>query len=94
MPAEKKKPVVAQAVTWRKAGDEAVILDLETSEYYSANDTGTFIWELLAAGKNSEKIAQALAAEYGITEAKAAEDTAGFLSDLAKLKIISREAGK
>lgn len=94
MAGAKKNGVISQAVTWRKTGDEAVILDLETSEYYSANETGTFIWELLSEGKSPEKIALALSAEYGIGAEKAAEDTEAFLADLSKLKILSPEAGK
>ena len=76
------------------AGPEAVILNMETSEYYSANDTGTFIWEMLSAGKKPEKIAAALAEEYGIPQARAEEDIAAFLKDLSKLKIIDPEAEK
>ena len=91
---EKKHALISEVVTWRKAGQEAVILNMETSEYYSANDTGTFIWELLSAGKRSEKIAAALAAEYCIPQLQAKEDTAAFLKDLAKLKIIKPETEK
>ncbi|OGS10725.1 MAG: hypothetical protein A2285_05805 [Elusimicrobia bacterium RIFOXYA12_FULL_57_11] len=82
---------ISEAVTWRKTGEEAVILNLETSEYYSANDTGTFIWELLSAGKQRAKVAEALAAEYGITEEQAALDTETFIEDLARLKILTQE---
>lgn len=90
----KKHTIISEAVAWRKAGEDAVILNLETSEYYSANDTGTFIWELLSAGKKPGDIAPALAAEYGIPEACAREDIGAFLKDLSKLKLVSLEAGK
>lgn len=85
---------ISEAVTWRKTGEEAVILNLETSEYYSLNDTGTLIWELLNSGKNAGKIAETLASEYGIKADQAAADTAAFLHHLAKIKILRREAGK
>jgi hypothetical protein len=94
MPAEKKNPLIGSAITWRKTGAEAVILDLDTSQYYSANETGTFVWELLSAGKKQEKIAAALAEEYGLTAGQAQQDTADFLKELAKLKIIAPEAVK
>lgn len=90
MAPEDKKLEISQAVTWRKAGEEAVILNLETSEYYSANETGTFIWELLSAGKKTGKIAEALAAEYGIAAAQADGDIEDFLEDLAQLGILTR----
>ena len=87
---EDKSTEISQAVTWRKAGEEAVILNLETSEYYSANETGTFIWELLSAGKRTGKIAEALAEEYGITAEQAAGDIEDFVKDLARLGIVTR----
>ena len=91
---EKQTTLISEAVTWRRAGPEAVILNMETSEYYSANDTGTFIWEMLSAGKTPETIAAALAAEYDIPEAQAEEDTAAFLKDLVKLKVLNPETKK
>ncbi|MDD2804576.1 MAG: PqqD family protein [Elusimicrobiales bacterium] len=94
MAGAKQNSGVSAAITWRKTGDEAVILNLETSEYYSLNETGTFIWELLAAGKPAARIAEALAAEYGVTEDQAAGDLADFLKDLSKHKILSRETAK
>ena len=94
MAAGKNDPLIPGSVTWRKAGDEAVILDMETSEYYSANDTGTFIWERLSAGEKAEAIAAALAAEYGISEDRAADDTRVFLKSLSKLKVVVPETEK
>jgi len=94
MPAEKKNPLIGGAITWRKTGEEAVILNLETSQYYSANESGTFVWELLSAGKKQEKIAEALAEEYGLTAEQARKDTADYLKELAKLGIIAPEAVK
>jgi len=87
---EDKRIEISQAVTWRKAGEEAVILNLETSEYYSANETGSFIWELLSSGKKAGKIAEALAAEYGIAPAQAEGDIEDFLKDLTRLGILTR----
>lgn len=94
MVGEKKNALIYEAVTWRKAGDDAVILNLETSEYYSANETGTFIWELLSAGRKPGSIAEALAAEYSIEPDQADRDVSAFLADLARLKILRPEAGK
>lgn len=90
----RKSGLIPGNVTWRKTGDEAVLLDLETSDYYSLNETGTFIWELLAAGKTPEKAAAALAAEYGVDQEQAERDLGDFLKDLAKLKVLSQEAAK
>lgn len=94
MAAQKGSSPVSEAVTWRKTGAEAVILNLETSEYFSANETGTFIWELLSAGHSPEEIPPALAEEFDIAPEKAAEDTAEFLEELTSLKLLCLKAGK
>jgi len=94
MPENKKNPLILESVTWRKTGDEAVILDLESSNYYSANETGTYVWEQFSAGKKPEKIAENLAEEYGIAPAQAKRDVEEFLKDLAKFRIVRPEAAK
>lgn len=78
---------VSQGITWRKIKDEAVILNLGTSVYYTVNSTGAFIWGLLAAGKPAEKIALALAAEYELSQEEAAKDTCEFLKAVSGLKL-------
>lgn len=94
MVAQRRSSPVSETVTWRKTGEEAVILNLETSEYFSANETGTFIWELLSAGQSPEKIPAALAEEFDISPERAAEDTAEFLEELTSLKLLCLKAGK
>ena len=85
----RKNKAISESVSWRKTGEEAVLLDLETSEYYSLNDTGTFIWERFAAGKPLSSITEELAAEYGISAGQAARDAEAFLKDLSALKILN-----
>jgi hypothetical protein len=94
MPEKKKNPLILESVTWRKTGAEAVILDLESSNYYSANETGTYVWEQFSAGRKPEKIADALADEYGIEPGQARRDVEDFLKDLARFKIVRPEAAK
>ena len=78
---------ISPTVTWRKVNDETVILNLETSVYYTVNRTGALIWELLAKGRPAEKIAQALAAEYELSPGQAAEDVCEFLKAVSDLKL-------
>ncbi|MFB6230874.1 MAG: PqqD family protein [Salinibacter sp.] len=62
--------------------DESVLLSLETQEYYSLNETGSRIWELLSRGQNTEDIASALTEEWAISEAEALEYVRSFLQEL------------
>lgn len=94
MTSKKRNALVPASVTWRKTGDIGVLLDLETSEYYSLNDTGTFIWEMLDSGTPPESIPAAVAEEFAVSPEKAASDTAAFLKELAELKLLGPETKK
>ena len=81
---------IREGITWRQVNDEAVILDLETSEYFSANEAGSRIWELLSSGTPVSGIAGTISAEYGIPTEDAAGDTEDFIKDLLERKLIRK----
>lgn len=61
---------------------EAVLLHLETKRYYSLNETGARLWELLQAGKPPTGMAEALQEEYIVTGAQAIAAVQAFLGEL------------
>ena len=77
----------APNVAWRKIENEVIILDLETSDYFSLNEVGTRIWELLQEGKDEDSVAEVIEAEYEIDKKNAKKDVAAFLKQLKKEKI-------
>ena len=46
------------------------------------NETGAFLWKKLIDGATEEKLADALAAEYGVSGEVSAKDTADFLGTI------------
>lgn len=91
MNSAQKQVKISDTVTWRKVKDEAVILNLETSEYYSVNPVGTLILELLSKNSSLEKISLALAEEYGISRAEAGADSGEFIKKLSGLGLITEK---
>ncbi len=75
-------------VAWRRVEEESVLLNVDTSEYYSLDPVGTQVWELLGQGEDEEGIAQALAEDYGVASARAASDVRALVSDLLREKLI------
>lgn len=62
---------------------ETVLLDLESSTYFGLNPVGSLVWSLLAEAERSlDEIAQAVAEEYDVDPATAAEDITALASDL------------
>lgn len=79
----------AKHVAWRKVDDEVVILDLETSVYYSLNETASDIWELIGKGLSEEDIAEEVADRYGQKTASVKKDVNALVKKLKKEKLIT-----
>lgn len=62
--------------------EEAVLLSLETQQYYSLNETGSRVWELLSDGQDIDAIAAAITEEWEVTEEDALNYVQSFLQEL------------
>ncbi|HRY28452.1 MAG TPA: PqqD family protein [Elusimicrobiota bacterium] len=79
----------AKHVAWRKVDDEVVILDLETSVYYSLNETGSKIWELIGKGLSEEAIAEEVAEDYGQKVATVKKDVSAIIKKMKKENLVT-----
>ena len=61
---------------------QAALLNLDTKAYFTLNETGVRIWQLLDEGRDMAGIVAALKAEYEIDDAKARATVAGFVEEL------------
>lgn len=73
---------------WRRIDEEAVVLDLRSSVYYSLNDTAARIWESLGEGLSGTDIVARIGAEYEADEATARKDVVDTLRLLLKDELI------
>lgn len=78
----------ASHTAWRRVENESIVLDLNSSVYYSLNDTASFIWEKLGSGADLPEIAAALSEEFEVSEADAAKDIAKVVEMLRKEKLV------
>jgi hypothetical protein len=69
-------------LTWHIAGEDVVVLDLQGSVYLKLNGSGRVLWEHLVEPCTEADLVEALVKTYGIDEARAAADVAGFVTDL------------
>lgn len=74
---------IANNISWKKLQDKVVAVNLTTGTYYTMNAVASDIWKLLAEGRSTAEIADALAADY---EADAATILADVESQLAYWK--------
>jgi hypothetical protein len=71
---------------------EAVIINLGTGTYYSADGVGGFIWERVAEGMPVEGVAGAVVATYQVDAQRAAADLEKFLGEAIGEGLLVAEA--
>jgi hypothetical protein len=75
--------------SWRVVDGEAVIINLSTTHYYGLNETGTFVWRLLAdRPMAADEVATELAAHYGESADAVAPDVAAILQGLVAERLV------
>jgi len=71
--------------------EESVLLSLETQQYYSLNETGSRIWELLSEGHDVEAIALEITKEWDATPDEALQHVRSFLQELNEEGLVATE---
>ncbi len=78
-----------EALQWREIEGEVVAVDLETSSYLGANESGAVLWRALATGATREELAALLVAEFEIDAEQAARDTDTFIDQLRENDLLA-----
>ena len=74
--------LVSDVVATSLGDDETVLLNVETRHYYSLNETGTRIWQLLAEGESLDEIAASLTNEYDVSAEDARRHVEAHVAEL------------
>lgn len=68
--------------------DGAVLLNLQTKRYFSLNETGTRIWELVQQTSDEETIVVTLLREYEVEEPMVRTEVRRILDELIEAQLI------
>jgi hypothetical protein len=68
--------------------DGAVLLHLETKLYYSLNEVGATIWQLLDSAESREDLVQRLTAEYEVEKGRAESSVSEFILELEREQLV------
>jgi hypothetical protein len=74
-------------ILWRVVGDEALLLDTISGNYFSLDPIATRIWNGLVKGESAESIASEIAESYSIDTARARSDIDDLIADLKNANI-------
>jgi hypothetical protein len=85
----KNKTAPNPEVVFTELGDkEAVLLHLGTKSYYSLNETGVLIWQMLERGLELKEIIAELQKEFDVISEKAKESVLGLMRELSAEKLL------
>lgn len=68
----------------------AVLLHVETGQYYELDPVALFIWRQCTGLADGHAVARRVAAEYGITPETAESDLVPFLQQLLRARLVER----
>ena len=77
-----------KAIT-QEVGGETVILDLGSEQYFSLDQVGTQVWQLLKSGLSEAEVVETLLAEYEVDVATLSRDVCQLMTSLADAGLIS-----
>ena len=70
-------------VSWRRLGDEVVIVNLKTNQIYRLNRTAARFWELIAEGSDRASAERVLAEEFEVAEDDLRQETRSLVNELS-----------
>lgn len=70
-------------VSWRRLGDEVVIVHLKTNQIYRLNRTAARFWELIAEGRDRAGAERVLAEEFDVGEDDLRQETTSLVNELS-----------
>jgi hypothetical protein len=74
-----------------EVGDEAVLLDLHSGNYFSLNRVGAFLWrELAEARQPLDAVRARLRGRFDVSEEVARRDLVGFVNHLKRQNLVTQ----
>ncbi len=80
---------IRDGVLFQQLQDEAVLLNLDSGQYFGLDSVGTRIWNLLAEGKPLPQVVSTIVAEYEVESERCAADLVKLLGELESQGLVS-----
>jgi len=86
-----KYSVEKEKVIWAELDCETLIINMDTGFYYSLDEVGCTMWNLLADGREEDEIVLAVTNQYEVDETTARQDLRTLLENLQKEQLIEKQ---
>lgn len=84
---------VSPDALYRDLNGQAILLQLETGQYFGLDDVGHRIWQLMVEFGDLDRVREALLAEYSADRETLSADLERFTAQLVEKKLIEVEGG-
>ena len=83
------KPDPDVVVTELEEGKEAVLLHLDSKNYFTLNETGLFIWQMLNDDNTPGEICEKLPEKFDVAPEKARDSVINLIEELIDVKLVN-----
>jgi hypothetical protein len=73
---------IGDSILYQTVGDEIVLLNMTSQEYFGLDSVGADVWQLLMEHQDVATVAKRLASVYAVDEQTARGDIESLISDL------------
>ena len=81
---------VPDHITWKNLEGATVLLDLSNSNYFTLNETATFLWRQIVDGKSEKEIQDSLMRDFDCDEQQASADLQESLDFLLHEELVTK----
>jgi hypothetical protein len=78
------------AVVCTELDDGAILLNLNTKDYYNINETGLRIWQFLSEPSNLSEMAEKILEEYEVDKERAMESVRRIIAELYSESLVRK----
>lgn len=78
----------------RRVGEELVILDVTSGQYYALDEVGAAMWDELSRGRTIEQTVEALLATYSVAREQLESDVRALVDTLTARGLLERNVSR
>lgn len=85
---ERELKLKSSDLEWVSGGDETVILDDASEQYFATNSAGSLLWEALKDGATHSELTGLLVDAFDLDGSRAQADVTSFVAELDELGML------
>ena len=85
---------VAEGVLSREVQGEAVLLHLDSGEYFGLDAVATRVWQLLSESGDVSRVESTISEEFEVDPARASKDVRDLVAELLRMRLLEESGSE